>query len=95
MNRADELHEKLLKAFNEYFKANLHWELKGTRRAGMDTRFWLAEIRRLCTERRKVIQEWRYDCGKFALREPSKAALERLNQKKDQKDQNVEGKNDN
>lgn len=48
-------------AFREYYKANQKWIAKGTRRAGMDTRYWLSEIRRLCSQRRDIIMEWRYD----------------------------------
>lgn len=48
-----------MKAFQQYFKANQNWINKGTRRAGMDARYWLSEIRRLCSERRDNIMEWR------------------------------------
>lgn len=61
MHQDEELHEQLLYAFRQYFEANQKWINKGTRRAGMDTRYWLNEIRRICTERRKVIMDWRYD----------------------------------
>jgi hypothetical protein len=61
IDREEELHEQLMDAFRAYFKANQEWHTKGTRRAGIKTRNWLSEIRRICKERRKVIQEWRYD----------------------------------
>lgn len=83
-DRHEQLHDDLLRAFNEYYKANFIWLTKGTKRSGIDTRYWLAEIRRLCAERRKAIQEWRYDCGKFAPLTPSKAALDRLKKKNHQ-----------
>jgi len=54
-------HEELYNAFRQYFKYNQIWLSKGTKRAGMDTRFWLSEIRRICSQRRKEIQEWRYE----------------------------------
>ena len=57
----EELHDQLMEAFRKYFKANQEWINKGTRRAGMDTRFWLSEIRRLASERRMKIQEWRHE----------------------------------
>lgn len=60
MHQDEELHEKLMLAFREYFKSNQKWMEKGTRRAGMDTRFWLNEIRHLCDDRRKSIMDWRY-----------------------------------
>jgi hypothetical protein len=59
MRREEETHDQLMKAFQQYFKANQTWINKGTRRAGMDTRYWLSEIRRLCSERRDNIMDWR------------------------------------
>jgi hypothetical protein len=59
--RDEELHDQLMDAFKHYFKANQDWINKGTRRAGMDTRYWLSEIRRLSSERRMKIQEWRHE----------------------------------
>ena len=59
MTREEETHDQLMKAFQQYFKANQNWINKGTRRAGMDTRYWLSEIRRLCSERRDNIMDWR------------------------------------
>ena len=61
MHQDEELHAEILRAFNEYFKANQRWINKGTRRAGEQTRYWLAQIRILARERRKLIQEWRHD----------------------------------
>lgn len=61
MHQDEELHEKIMYAFREYFKANQNWLSKGTRRAGMDVRYWLNEIRKLSIERRKVVMDWRYD----------------------------------
>jgi len=57
--RDEELHDKLMEAFREYFKANQAWLAKGTRRAGMDTRHWLSEIRHFAIMRRQEIQVWR------------------------------------
>ena len=56
----EELHTQIMRAFNEYFKANQRWINKGTRRAGEQTRYWLAQIRILSRERRKLIQDWRH-----------------------------------
>jgi len=61
MTQDEQLHEQILRAFNEYYKANQRWLSKGTRRAGMDTRYWLGQIRILARERRKLIQEWRHE----------------------------------
>jgi len=48
-------------AFREYFKANQRWLAKGSRRAGMDVRFWLGQIRIIARDRRMKIQEWRHE----------------------------------
>ncbi len=61
MYQDEELHEKIMYAFRQYFEANQRWLNKGTRRAGMDVRFWLNEIKKLAIERRKVVMDWRYD----------------------------------
>ena len=49
MHQDEELHDQLMEAFRKYFK---------------DTRFWLSEIRRLASERRMKIQEWRHNIDK-------------------------------
>jgi hypothetical protein len=46
-------------AFREYFRANQRWMIEGTKRAGMDTRYWLNELKNLSLDRRKHIMEWR------------------------------------
>ena len=61
MHQDEELHEKLMYAFRQYFKANQDWMNKATRRAGMDVRYWLNEIKKISLERRKVVMDWRYD----------------------------------
>lgn len=61
MHQDEELHDQLMRAFSEYFKANQRWMSKGTRRAGMDLRYWLGQIRIIARERRMKVQEWRHD----------------------------------
>jgi hypothetical protein len=56
----EETHERLMHAFKEYFKANQQWLAKGTRRAGENSRYWLAQIRIIARERRAKIQEYRH-----------------------------------
>lgn len=82
MERDEELHDELMKAFREYFKANQDWVQKGTRRAGMDTRRWLNEIRHICSKRRKVIMDWRYDLNE-------KTALKKAQNQQAPKDDNA------
>jgi hypothetical protein len=57
----EEMHDRIMQAFREYFKANQDWMNKGTRRAGMDVRNRLNDIKHLCIERRKHVMDWRYD----------------------------------
>jgi len=55
----EESHEKLMSAFREYFKANQDWQNKGTRIAGENMRYWLAQIRIIAKERREHVQQYR------------------------------------
>jgi len=61
VRREEETHDELMRAFRQYFEANQKWVNRGTRRAGMDARYWLSEIRRICSQRRDNIMAWRYD----------------------------------
>ena len=55
----EESHEQLMAAFREYFKANQDWQAKGTRRAGENMRYWLAQIRIIAKQRREHVQQYR------------------------------------
>jgi len=55
----EESHEQLMSAFREYFKANQDWQAKGTRRAGENMRYWLAQIRIIAKQRREHVQQYR------------------------------------
>jgi len=55
----EESHERLMAAFKEYFKANQDWQAKGTRIAGENMRYWLAQIRIIAKERRTHVQQYR------------------------------------
>ena len=55
----EESHEQLMAAFREYFKANQDWQAKGTRIAGENMRYWLAQIRIIAKERRVHVQQYR------------------------------------
>ena len=61
MMQDEELHAELMTAFSNYFKANQKWINRGTRRAAIEVRFWLSEIRRICSLRRKHVREWRME----------------------------------
>lgn len=58
-------HDELYRAFQQYFKYNQIWLTRGTKRSGMDTRYWLSEIRRICSQRRVEIQDWRHEKDKL------------------------------
>jgi hypothetical protein len=58
-NQNEESHERLMSAFREYFKANQDWQAKGTRRAGENMRYWLAQIRIIARQRREHVQQYR------------------------------------
>ena len=57
-NQNEESHEQLMAAFKEYFKANQDWQNKGTRRAGENMRYWLAQIRIIARNRREHVQQY-------------------------------------
>ena len=62
-------HDELYQAFQQYFKYNQIWLTRGTKRSAMDTRYWLSEIRRLCSLRREHVRAWRKELDeiKFLL----------------------------
>ena len=56
----DDTHDKLTKAYLEYFKANEAWEVRKSERTKRSARKWLSEIRRLCSARRvEIIEEYK------------------------------------
>ena len=71
----EESHEQLMAAFKEYFKANQDWQNKGTRRAGENMRYWLAQIRIIARDRRGHVQQYRVwlDREKLARKANQKA----------------------
>lgn len=52
-------HDKMIAAFQEYFKWQTNFEYKGSDEAGIKARFWLSEIRNEASKRRVEIQEKR------------------------------------
>lgn len=60
MKQDEELHSELMNLFRQYFEANQRWLNEGTKRAGMDVRRILSEIRRVSKDRRAHIMDWRY-----------------------------------
>jgi hypothetical protein len=51
-----ESHDKMIEAFQEYFKYQKQFEYSGTDEAGIKARYWLSEIRRMASIRREEIQ---------------------------------------
>ena len=56
---ATDTHDKMIEAFQEYFKWQDHFEWKGSEESAIKARFWLAEIRKQAYIRRKEIQDKR------------------------------------
>lgn len=52
-------HDKMIKAFQEYFKWQERFEYRGSDEAGIKARYWLSEIRNEASIRRKEIQDKR------------------------------------
>ena len=69
----EESHEKLMAAFKEYFKANQDWQNKGTRRAGENMRYWLAQIRIIARNRREHVQQYRVYLDRNKARQKAQA----------------------
>jgi hypothetical protein len=51
-----EAHDKMIAAFQEYFKWQERFEYKGSDEAGIKARYWLSEIRNEASTRRVEIQ---------------------------------------
>jgi hypothetical protein len=52
-------HDRMIRAFQEYFKWQERFEYKGSDEAGVKARHWLSEIRNEASTRRVEIQEKR------------------------------------
>jgi hypothetical protein len=52
-------HDRMIHAFQEYFKWQERFEYKGSDDAGIKARYWLSEIRNEASTRRVEIQEKR------------------------------------
>ena len=51
-----EAHDKMIEAFQEYFKWQERFEFHGSDEAGIKARYWLSEIRNHASTRRVEIQ---------------------------------------
>jgi hypothetical protein len=49
-------HDKMIEAFQQYFKWQERFEYKGSDEAGIKARYWLSEIRNEASKRRTEIQ---------------------------------------
>jgi hypothetical protein len=56
---ATDSHDRMIAAFQEYFKWQERFEYKGSDEAGIKARYWLSEIRNEASKRRVEIQEKR------------------------------------
>lgn len=80
MTPNEELHEEIMKAFDEYFRANQRWATKQTDISCVQVRKCLQELKRvslklrqLCDQQRIVVQDFRY--ATFSPKQPSKRAI--------------------
>ena len=53
---ATDSHDRMIAAFQEYFKWQERFEYKGSDEAGIKARYWLSEIRNEASKRRVEIQ---------------------------------------
>jgi len=58
---ATDSHDRMIHAFQEYFKWQERFEYKNSDEAGIKARFWLSEIRNEASKRRVEIQEKRQE----------------------------------
>lgn len=93
MSIGDDNHDAIMAEFRKYFDLNQKWATEKTHASARRLRSSLSEIRRLCTDQRKLIQEWRYD--NFAPQNASKAALKRIEEKANQNQKGKEVDDDN
>jgi len=56
---ATDSHDRMINAFQEYFKWQTRFEYTGSDEAGIKARYWLSEIRNEASTRRKEIQDLR------------------------------------
>ncbi len=56
---ATDSHDKMIEAFQQYFKWQERFEYKGSDEAGIKARYWLSQIRNEASTRRVEIQEKR------------------------------------
>jgi hypothetical protein len=70
-----------MKAFQEYFRENQEWQMRGTKVAGERVRHCLAQIRIIARDRRMHIQQYRtwLDQEKARRKADQKAQAERPN----------------
>lgn len=54
-----ESHDKMIAAFQEYFKWQDRFEYRASDEAGIKARYWLSEIRNQASQRRVEIQDKR------------------------------------
>lgn len=68
-------HDRMIHAFQEYFKYQDRFEYKGSEEAGIKARYWLSEIRNEASKRRIEIQakrEERKEARKGMIGRPKK-----------------------
>ena len=62
-----EAHDRLIKAFQEYFKAKMKFDKENSDKGGIEARYWLSEIRNEASELRVQIQKDRKERRKVRI----------------------------
>lgn len=57
-------HDRMIAAFQEYFKWQTRFEYEGSLEAGIKARYWLSQIRNEASQRREEIQAKRREIKK-------------------------------
>jgi len=61
---ATDSHDRMIEAFQQYFKYQERFEYHNSDQAGIKARYWLSEIRNEASKRRTEIQERRQELKK-------------------------------
>ena len=83
----EDLHDEIMRVFNQYFKAYHSWLKIQNSTSVIDVRKELLSLKKLCDKQRMNIQDWRYMY--FSPKQPSQRAI-RMISERNQKIQNGE-----
>jgi hypothetical protein len=61
MHQDEELHAELMRLLRVYFEENQQWINTATYASSIRLRHLLSDIRKVCSERRKVVRKWQIE----------------------------------